>query len=157
MREDAARRAAAQDAYDVNVRATIRGLRLFTIVAGQSPTPADSGTSVKSIDVDLAIPILPPLPTAIGIGALALVAGSVRHWRGKNGNRDYLSGDVRMELNTPETRIALSIDGRSSPTLDSTQSLVKASVVFEFAVESAPWRLSAATNNIIKRKEPSHA
>jgi hypothetical protein len=79
--ESDARAEAERDKFFMRVASQNRKLRLTPVVISQTPVAGAPDRGDQRVDVDLDIPLLPPVPTAIVLGIAGIVGETIRRRR----------------------------------------------------------------------------
>lgn len=130
---------AARHDLVMNVQARRRALRWSNKVVQQTPRPLAPVPADRTIEVDLEVPIVPPVPTAIVLIAGAAAVG-VRQ-------KTKSSGSHKLGYYTEAHAPGLpKLDGDPS-------SLIRTSIRLAYDPGAEPWKLLPSDESLIKKQE----
>jgi len=127
----------------MNVQGRRRALRWTERVVQQTPRPLAPVPADRTVNVDLEVPIVPPLPTAIVL-AVGAVAAGVRQ-------KSHHSSSHKLGFE-PET------DVPTVPRLrGDAPSLIRTSIRLAYEPGAEPWKLEPSDRSLIKKQESRDA
>jgi beta-lactam-binding protein with PASTA domain len=157
-RERDARAEAERDRFFMRVANQSRKFRLTEVVVSQTPVAGASGRGDQRIDVDLHIPLVPPVPAAIVLG-VAGVAGETFRRRKKRVD-DEQPDEREQHVNDNEFVLTDATPPPDMPTLASSDGdrLIRSMLEFEFSFEfdSPTWDVESPSNTLIISEKVRH-
>jgi beta-lactam-binding protein with PASTA domain len=149
-RESDALDEARRDNFSMRVTSRRRALRLTDRVTRQSPIAGARDRGDHRIDVDLAIPLVPPIPAAVVL-ALTAVSGETLRRRRKRPPKDDEDARPR-EPDVPEPDLLITVDSVSSgvPVLEASgDRLIRSSMEFSYELGLSELDVECPSSTII--------
>jgi len=149
-RESDALDEARRDNFSMRVTSRRRAFRLTDRVIRQSPIAGARDRGDHRIDVDLAIPLVPPIPAAIVL-ALTAVSGETLRRRRKRPTKDDEDARPR-EPDVPEPDLLITVDSVSSgvPVLEASgDRLIRSSMEFSYELGLSELDVECPSSTII--------
>jgi hypothetical protein len=123
-----------------------RKFRLTEVVVSQTPLAGASDRGDQRVDVDLDIPVVPPVPAAIVLGVAGVAGETLRRRKKRVDDDDVVLADV-----TPPPDV---------PTLSSSggDQLIRSMLEFEFRyeVDSPAWDVECPSSTLITSEKVRH-
>jgi beta-lactam-binding protein with PASTA domain len=156
--ESDARAEAERDRFFVRIANQYRKLRLTDVVVSQTPVAGASDRGDQRIDVDLDIPVVPPVPAAIVLGVAGLAGETIR--RRRKHDKDDEPDERKQEIENDGIIVTELIPPPEVPSIASSggDRLIRSMMEFELSVElDAPtWDIEAPSNTLISSEKVHH-
>jgi beta-lactam-binding protein with PASTA domain len=157
-RERDARAEAERDRFFMRVANQSRKFRLTEVVVSQTPVAGASDRGDQRIDVDLHIPLVPPVPAAIVLGVAGVAGETFR--RRKKRIDDEQPDEREQHVNDNEFVLTDATPPADMPTLASSggDRLIRSMLEFEFSFEfdSPTWDVESPSNTLIISEKVRH-
>ncbi|HSQ32552.1 MAG TPA: PASTA domain-containing protein [Gemmatimonadaceae bacterium] len=148
--EDSARAEAARHKFSMQVANRHRRIRFSEVVVSQTPvanTPDDGG---RHVDVDLAIPIVPPpVEVALGLGIVGMTSDGARRiwrrWKERKKPKPPAGIDVHLEGQFADPPVLTPAGG---------DRLIRSTIEFGYELDAPPWDVHCATQTLVKSEKP---
>jgi beta-lactam-binding protein with PASTA domain len=142
--EDGARSEASQDQFLLTVNNRYRRLTWREAVTSQTPPAGAPAPGNRTIGVDLAIPVVPPVPAAIALGFIGATEEVVRRWR----RRRHRQFAFDVQIPPPDVPHLLSSGG---------DRLIRSTVEFHYELGAPTWNVTAPGATLIKAEKVRNA
>lgn len=140
LRRAAAAAHATGDGFAMSVQSSRRVfLRLFERVAAQEPDTVTIGRGDQVIHVDLAIPLIPPIPGAIVLVLMTAGIATLKP-RPPSGSSPLIGLSVAFDLPAPSPPV---------PSLTANDSVIRSAVTFTLDAGRGEWQVESNASSII--------
>ena len=156
--ESDARVEAERDRFFVRVANQYRKLRLTDVVVSQTPVAGAPDRGDQRVDVDLEIPVVPPVPAAIVLAVAGLAGETIR--RRRKHDKEDQPDERRQELKDDGIIMSELIPPPEVPTVKSSggDRLIRSMMEFQLSIElDAPtWDIECPSNTLIISEKVRH-
>lgn len=158
-READARAEAERDRFFMQVANRHRKIRLTEVVVSQTPAAGNPDRGDQRVEVDLDIPVVPPLPAAIVLGVVGTVAEILR--RRNNGHDDKHDDDKHDDHDVEHEDVVLTVmtpppDVRTFSSSDA-DGLIRSVVEFSLELDAPAWDIEGPRDTLISSEKVRNA
>lgn len=156
--ESDARAEAERDRFFVRVANQYRKFRLTEVVVAQTPVAGAPDRGDQRVDVDLEIPVVPPVPAAIVLGVAGLAGETIR--RRRKHHKEDEPDERKQELKDDGIIMTELIPPPEVPTIASTggDRLIRSMIEFELSValDAPTWHIECPSPTLITSERVHH-